>query len=57
MFYAMDVVRFLLAIVFLIALPVFLFLQEQMRGLIVALIIQLVTYNLWSRAIKRFFRF
>ena len=56
LFYAMDVVRFILALVLIFCLPVFLFIQDQFRGLIVALTVQALTYRLWSRAIKRFIK-
>lgn len=54
LFYIFDIVRFIFALLLLFCLPVFLFLQDQFRGLIIALFIQLITYKLWSRAIKRF---
>jgi len=54
LFFAFDVLRFFLALIILFGLPVFLFFQEQFTGLIMALIVQLFTYKLWTRPIKRF---
>jgi len=53
-FFVFDILRFLLALVLLFVLPVFLFFQDQFAGLIIALIIQAITYRLWSAALKRF---
>ena len=54
MFFFFDVLRFIMALVLLIGLPIFLFVQEQISGLIIALFVQLITYRLWSRALRRF---
>ena len=54
LFLAFDVLRFFLALIILFCLPVFMFFQDQFRGLIIALFLQLITYKLWSRPIKRF---
>ena len=54
MYLALDVMRFILALVILMVLPVLSYLQEGFKGLIVLLFIQFITYPLWSRAIKRF---
>ena len=54
LFYVMDVIRFLAAIAMLSVFPIFMFIQDQFRGLIIALFVQFITYRLWSGAIKRF---
>ena len=54
MFFVFDIIRFIAAFVVLLCLPVFMFFQDQFRGLIIALVVQLITYPLWTRAIKRF---
>lgn len=53
MFYILDLFRFVAALGLLFILPIFLFYQDQIRGLTIALFIQVITYKLWSRVIKR----
>lgn len=54
MYFMLDVLRFLFALVLLIVLPIVSFLQEGVKGIIAILFIQFITYPLWVKAIKRF---
>lgn len=54
LYYILAVFRFLFALGLLIVLPVFSFMQEGIKGVLVVLFIQFITYPLWSKAIKRF---
>lgn len=56
LFYVFDIIMFIQAMAVLIVLPVFMFYVDQFRGLIIALVVQFITYRLWSRPIKKLFR-
>lgn len=54
LFFAFEIVRFILAILLLFYLPVFLYNQEGLNGLLTVFLVQVATYRLWSSALKRF---
>ena len=54
MYFALDILRFLLALVILTVAPVLSYMEEGFQGLAVVLFVQFITYPLWSRAIRRF---
>lgn len=51
---ALDVARIIFALFLFTVLPYFTYVQEGILGLVSVLVIQGITYPLWSRAFKRF---
>lgn len=54
LFYAIEIIKFIQAILLLTVLPAFLFQQDQFRGLGVAIFVILITNKLWYPSLKRF---
>ena len=53
-FYAFDLIRFIAAMFLLIVVPVLLYSVEGIWGVLLALLVQVITFPIWAKAIARF---
>lgn len=53
-FYVFDLIRLVAAMFLLIVVPVFLYSVEGINGVLLALLVQAITFPIWTKAITRF---
>lgn len=54
LFEAFDIFRIIFTVILIIVLPVFLYTQEGLTGILMALLIQFITLPIWSNSILRY---
>ena len=54
LFQVFDVARLIIAVALIVVLPVFLYNQEGLKGIIMAVLVQIITLPIWSKSILQY---